>query len=418
MKLNRLLVLLLLAVLLLPSAALADGSDDARFAGKDWDTVVSEFMAERRVNPDTVGIAYYNTVTGEEHAINGDRYRFAASVYKLPLNMYYADQVTRGEMSMDDMIYGRTYADMQRLSLENSSNDVSEVLRSRFGTREDYFKAIAYLLSDDPDALCEDKTYVMAGYTNNFTPNLLLHALKLLYAEPDRFPVVLEHMGNAQQEEYFCMTERRFKIAHKYGCFLENGTYTVNDCGVIYTDDPILLVLLTDHANAAITFMADFTTLMCDYAQYTRSVRLADEAEADARLAEAERLAAEARAKAEAEAAAKRAAEAEAEALAKAEAEAAALARLERSAATEAAIRKITIPLPWTPGETGWRLLSAAGLAAGLALICAPIFGRKPKPAAAAAAPAEPASPSENAEPASESASAEAEGTEEAGAGV
>ena len=412
MKLKRLIALLILAILLLPAAAMADGDGDARFAGKDWDTVVAEFIAARNVNPNTVGIAYYNTVTGEEHAFNGDTYRYAASVYKLPLNMYYAEQVYLGEMSMDDVIYGWTYERMQQLSLENSSNDVSEILRSRLGTREAYFKDIAHLLSDDPDALIEDKAYLMAGYTNNFTPNQVLHALKLLAAEPERFPNVLEHMGNAQQEEYFCMTERRFKIAHKYGCFLENGTYAVNDCGVIYTDDPILLVFLSDHANQAVTFMADLCTLMCDYAQYTRAVRLANEAAAEADAAEAERLAAEARAKAEAEAEAKRAAEAAEAARLAAEAEAAAQARQAEAAATEAAVRQLTVSLPWTPGETGWRLLSAAGLAAGLALIGAPIFGRKPKKAAAAAAPCA-AAPCAADKPAETE-----EETEEAGAGV
>ena len=367
---------LALALLLAPAAALAAAQDAPeaetpiphaeRFAGRDWDAVMEEFLAQHGASPARLGAAYYNTVTGEEHLLNGDVYRYAASVYKLPLNMLYGERVYRGEMSMDDVISGWPYRDMQRLSLEKSSNDISALLCNHLGTRQQYCEAIAPLLADDPDSLGEE--YLFKCYVNELTPAQILHALKLLYAAPERYPDVLEHMSAAQQDEYFCMTERRYRVAHKYGCLIseEDESVTVNDCGVVWTDDPILLVMFTDSLPGAFTLLGDYCTLMCDYTEYTRAVRLRDEAKAEAEAAEAERerAAAEAAARAEADAERTRAALA-----AKAEAEAAEKERARIEAENA----------PWTPDDAGRRLLSCAGAAAALSLIAAPIFRREPK---------------------------------------
>lgn len=368
-----------LALLWLVPAAAAEGgrtSPDAegeplpyadRFDGKDWDAVMEEFLTQHGANTARLGLAYYNTVTGEEHEINGDVYRYAASVYKLPLNMLYAERVCKGEIQMDDVIGGWTYAEAQRLSLENSSNEISAMLSSHLGTRQQYCEALAPLLADDPDTLGEE--YLFKCYVNQLTPTQILHALKLLYADPDRYPNVLDHMLKAQQREYFCMTERRYPIAHKYGClFGEDGATTVNDCGIVYTDDPILLVMFTGNLPGAFTLMADYCTLMCDYTQYTRAVRLRDEAAAAQAAEEAEQARLEAEAKA-----VEAAREAEAE---RARLDAEARAAEARAAEGERA-RLEAANAPLKPDAAGRRFLIAAGAAAALSLIAAPIFWRR-----------------------------------------
>ena len=375
MIVKRIAALVLALLLLAPAAAYAAEADEPipdedRFGGKDWDAVVEEFLSRRGVNTSRIGIAYYNTVTGEEHFLNGDVYRYAASVYKLPLNMIYAERVYNGEMDMDEPISGLPYRDMQRLSLELSSNSISELLCTHLGTRQQYCEAMAAMLADDPADLGED--FIFRCYTNDLTPAQLLYALKKLYAAPDRYPDVLEHMLVAQQDEYFCMTERRYRIAHKYGCLIseEDGSVTVNDCGIVYTDDPFLLVMFTGSLPGAFTLMADFCTLMCDYTQYTRAVRL----RAEAAAAEAEAAGEQARlaqAAAEAEAAAA-AAEQERARLEAEAAQAAAEAEKERAGCEAEAA-------PWVPDAAGDRFLKAAGASLLLCLIAAPIFWRAPE---------------------------------------
>ena len=188
MNIRRMIVLLLFCALLLPGAALAAGDDpipgEDRFGGKDWDTVMEEFLAANNVKSDRVGIAYYNTVTGEEHFINGERYRFAASVYKLPLNMYYGERIYLGKMTMEDTINGWPYETIQKLSIEESNNELSEMLQKSIGSWDAYKAEIVHLIADDPSEI--DIKETAPPWHSVFTPRQILHALKLLYADPDR----------------------------------------------------------------------------------------------------------------------------------------------------------------------------------------------------------------------------------------
>ena len=78
-------------------------ADDPRFLDRSWEEIIDDFLTEHHLEPDSVGLAYYNTVTGETHIHNGDMPFHAASLYKLPLNMYYAERIYLGEMSMDEL---------------------------------------------------------------------------------------------------------------------------------------------------------------------------------------------------------------------------------------------------------------------------------------------------------------------------
>lgn len=363
----------LAALLLLPAvpvsaAAEAEIPDAERFSGKDWQEIAEEFFAERSVSLDTVGVAYCNTVTGEEHTINGGRYRFAASVYKLPLNMYYAEKVYLGEMAADARIGGVAYDYIQKMSLEYSNNELSELLRENLGSFPEYKDAIAHLLAADRADM--EPGYTEYIYDSAFTPEQILYALKLLYAAPERYPDVLEHMKNAQPHDYFAQDEQRYPIAHKYGANFELNFGAVNDCGVVYTEEPFLLVMLTEHMNGGTGTLSAFCTLMCDYTQHAHAVR-------------------------EAEAAAQAAAEAEAARLAAEEAE---RARAAEEAAAAAALSEAAVPEPTSPPEPAPEAAPAPetalryvlwGAAAALALLLlASLIFLKRKPAKWIAAPA------------------------------
>ena len=239
-----------------------------RFEGKDWEDVISEFFDRWGIYEGDVAIGYYNTVTGEEHYINGDKYMHAASLYKVPLNMYYAEKVSSGEMSMDDLIYGISYEHIQTYSIQYSSNELSELLENNIGTYQEYKAAIAPYLCDDPEAL----TYPYYSM-NYFTAAQFTYALKKLYAAPERYPNVLELMKLATPDKFFAMGEDRFVIAQKYGYYMDEGLGTLNDAAIIYTDEPIVLVLMSDFMSGGPYAMTDLCTRMCDYTQYGHQKR-------------------------------------------------------------------------------------------------------------------------------------------------
>ncbi|MBR1456913.1 MAG: hypothetical protein IJ594_07110 [Oscillospiraceae bacterium] len=297
-------VLCLLLALPVPALA-ADGSGtdlDALYKDKSWDEVIDEFLARYNTNPNNITLGYYNTVTGEEHYLNADQYMVTGSMYKVPLNMAFAEKVANGEMEWDTKIGTLTLAQIRDETIIYSNNDLARTLWTKLSNNGGYHlyrEIIAPLMGEDAETV--DQKY----YENNFfTPRQMIYCLKLLYDNPDRFPTIVETMQKAEPSKYFKLRERRFDIAHKYGYLVTDYHLYINDCGIAFTDDPILLVIFTDNVDKVYSVITEYCTLMCDYAQYHTAERLAAEkaeAEAEAALAEAQ-AAAEAEAQAAAEA--------------------------------------------------------------------------------------------------------------------
>ena len=270
-------------------------SDEERFAGKTWDQVVEEFLQSWGTEEKKVGIGYYNTVTGEEHYVNPDQYMVSASMYKVPLNMVFLDRVSSGEMDWDTTISGYPYEQALEQTIVHSDNNIAvNMVRWVLGNGrwQEGRRALAPYCGLDPETV--DYKFL----ENNFsTPRQMISCLRLLYENQDRFPRIIETMQRAEPTEYFKRRERRFNIAHKYGFLQEEYHLYMNDCGIAFTDEPILMVLFTDNVVHAYDVLTEFCTLMCDYAQYHHVLRLEEEAaEAERQRQEAERLEAERRA--------------------------------------------------------------------------------------------------------------------------
>ena len=285
------LVLCLLPALF-PSARAAH--DDAAFEGRTWEDAVAALMEEYGVDPDRVAMGYCNTVTGETHYHRGGAYMVTASMYKVPLNMVFAERVSKGEMSWDTKISGLPYSTLLEWTILNSDNDAAKKLWIRLGGYQKYRQLIC------PYMGVEIKTVDKMFWKNNyFTPEQMIHCLTLLHSDPERFPKIEETMKRAEPERWFNAHKQDYEIAHKYGYYAEKNHLYVNDCAICYTDDPICIVLFTDSIGSrATSFMADYCTLMCDYAQYHTKLRLTEEAKehAEERLAEAVSVLEEARA--------------------------------------------------------------------------------------------------------------------------
>ena len=258
-------VLCLLAALL-PSAGAAD---DERFAGKTWEQVTTAFLSEYGAfDQGTFGIGYYNTVTGEEEYINPDEYITVGSVYKVPLNMLYAEKISRGEMDLQSPVYGIAYETLMRGAIIDSNNDYAKLLWDNLGGYNLYRQKIAPYMGEDPD------TVSWKFYENNFfTPRQMLTCLRTLYDNPERFPYIVDTMKEAEPNNYFRRDEHRYSIAHKYGYNSESYHYYVADSGIFYTQDPFLLVVFTDNTPAAYDVIAQYAVLMCDYTEYQTAAR-------------------------------------------------------------------------------------------------------------------------------------------------
>ncbi len=286
---------------MVPMAA-ADNDDasygDEFYAGKTWDDVAVALFEKYDVDPDRISLGYYNTVTGEEHFHNPDKYMVAGSMFKVPLNMLFTEKISKGEMDWDDNVGPYKYSELLKGSIIHSDNEYAKVLWKEAGTWLDnsnsvyhrYRELICPYMGEDP-ATVDPKFY-----ENNFiTARQMTECIKTLFAEPDRFPKLMETMQQAEPKNYFKLKEKRFDIGHKYGFLLDGQRLYMCDCGFAFTDDPIVMVMFTDGVNKAYDVMADYAVMMCDYTQYNTAKRLENE------KIEAAKAEAEAKAQAEAE---------------------------------------------------------------------------------------------------------------------
>ena len=244
-----------------------------------WEDLIARLLAKYEVEEDGVGIGYYNSRTGEEHYINADRYMVSASMFKVPLNMIFADRVSSGEMTMDTGIYGSPYRWYQYKTIVESDNDRSVDLMNVLGGYRAFKQAQIPYLGNDPEADLGWNYQI----ENFYNPRQFIHMLRSLLSEPERFPGILENMLQATPYSYLHQYERRYPIAQKYG-FVEQaeenrGYHTyINACGIVFTEHPFCLVIFTDNVLKAYDLMAELCTVMCDYTNL--SVLRADEADA------------------------------------------------------------------------------------------------------------------------------------------
>ena len=265
--------------------------DDSRFEGKTWEEVVAQYMEEHDLTEDKIALGYRNLVTGEEHYINADQYNVAASLYKVPLNMVFTERISKGEMTFDDKVKGVVYSKLMQGSIVESNNEFSDYLRAELGGYPDYRRTFCPYIGEDADTV--DAKY----YENNFfTARQIITCLNTLYqGGEDRFPKVIEYMKDAEPNNYFNAFDQDYVIAHKYG-YLETGnTLQINDSGIVYTNDPIAIVMFTNGIKRPYTCLSNYATLMAEYTQYHTAIRIEQEeqkaAEEAARLAEEEAIA-------------------------------------------------------------------------------------------------------------------------------
>lgn len=287
-KLIALLGALCLLLALLPFAAAEETKEegDERFEGKTWEEITADFVAECGADESSVSIGYYNTVTDEEHYYAGDHYRDAGSMYKVPLNMIFCERIAAGELDWDDNIRGYTYKYLLHSTIVDSNNENAKQLWLEAGRGQErpypfYRRTIAPYMGVDPDNV-DDKYYE----NNFFTAEQMIHCLKTLYDNPDRFPGIVDEMKVAERSRFFLQHEQSAEVAHKYGLnYINDGnTLVLNDCGIIYTEDPFCLVVFTEaNGNASFNqfaFLPNYCALMIDYTEYRTKQRIEEEEQA------------------------------------------------------------------------------------------------------------------------------------------
>jgi hypothetical protein len=89
-----------------------------------------------------------------------------------------------------------------------------------------------------------------------------------LFQEPDRFPGIIDRLKNAQPGHYFRMSLEKtgVEVAQKYGNYHdEDGNDWNHTAGIVFTDWPFLLTVMTRYGGISENIIADLAELFYDY---------------------------------------------------------------------------------------------------------------------------------------------------------
>lgn len=255
-------VLVILAALLtLALPALAEGeSEEPAIAA-----ALVDYIQSKGINGSNISIAYYNTVSGEEYLWNGDEYFTAASIYKLPLNMYYYEMEAAGEISPDALFGGYRLSFCHQQSLQYSNNELSEAMISGLGTYWQYKTCIAKYGG------IPEESFPAAYYASNIlNTRFILNTLKILYDGQDGvFAQAVQYLKDAHPGRWFetGVSDSECTIAQKYG-WLSTESYTyVHTAGIVYADEPFLLAVFTRGVGNAERVLGEVARICYDYTQ-------------------------------------------------------------------------------------------------------------------------------------------------------
>ena len=204
------------------------------------DSRIQEIITAYNLTEDNIAVSYQNTVTGESYAYNDTTYLFAASTYKLPLNMYYYMMINAGEISTSANVGGYILSEAQRLSILLSDNDSSMAMQHVLGDYS-YYKNL--MLQTFGDSYFSDISNADPNtYLDNYYPSgFLLNVLQYLYANMDDFSEMLSYMCSDDQNNAVYNTVRdQVTVYQKQG-------WTSSDNAVaeiVMTDQPYLAAII------------------------------------------------------------------------------------------------------------------------------------------------------------------------------
>ncbi len=301
---KQILAALLCAALLCAFAprACADGAAEASGGMLDeaaLTEMVEDFLAERGIPAERIGIGFCYLETGDEYFYNPDAWFYPASMYKVPLMMLVADRVSRGELTQDSKIDGMPVWQVEEYILTYSNNDWAHNVRNYLGG-DAVWRAETMGLADLPTEYY-DSDFIEYGF---FSPRYMTKVFETLYYNQDRFPNVNDCLLNAMPANYFHLANELYNtpIAQKYGSYCDDwGKNWNGTAGIIYTEHPFVLNVMTLNVPEYEWVIGHFALLFRDYVlsleedlpDYQAEQAKLEEERLAAEQAEAERRAAE-----------------------------------------------------------------------------------------------------------------------------
>ena len=258
------LCLLLVFALLLPCAGTSAEAYvyhyDADFSKESIGEVFTRYLTERRLGNGSIAMGWYDLESGEEWYFGGDTFMEGASTYKLPLSMVYADKIAAGELTEDGKVAHYVLRDALEVMLVNSNNAAGRVLCRELHVSQVEYRALLAQYCGLDESELPDRYY----HSNAYSPRFLIGTLHTLYDNSEKYDLLLGFLKRARPAQYFSLYRGDIEVAHKYG----SDVGYVCDSGIIYTERPFLLCVMTYGLGGAQIILGEIARIAMDYAEY------------------------------------------------------------------------------------------------------------------------------------------------------
>lgn len=176
--------------------------------------------------------------------------------------MYFYELEAAGEIASDEPIYGVPLDYCHEQSLVYSNNELSQNMIDWIGSYRQ-FKDIAFGYTGLDDSLRDAEYYACGG----FSARMMVGMLQTLWDDPETFGQEIEYLKEANPGEYLESGECGLEIAQKYGYEHYDGILNICIAGIVYTDEPFLITVLTRGVGWAEVLMGELCDAFAEYEQ-------------------------------------------------------------------------------------------------------------------------------------------------------
>ncbi len=219
-------------------------------------------------------IRYFDLTGNDGFGINDNEEVYAASTIKVPINMYFWDEVSKGGIDPDiEMEYIESYyeggtgiiqsqpvgtkyslRELSRLSIEYSDNIATNMLIGALG----WENILAYRQS-----MIDYKEIPAENYSTAFDMSIYLENLWKNSQTSGNWNELLTYMENTIfNDRINSMLPDNVLVAHKIG----NWETARNDVGIVFSDKPYILCIMSkDTSDASDMTMGEISKMVYDY---------------------------------------------------------------------------------------------------------------------------------------------------------
>ena len=239
----------------------------------------------------SISVAFWYPASDETWLYNPDEWMYGVNWSKLPVSMYFAEQLANGKLSNDSVITGIQLEYALQTVLENSSGPSFYSMVSHLGgnTVSNCAELVPKYAGLPEDYYTDD--FYQRSY---YTARIMMEVTKTLYQGGDeRFPKVLEYMKASQPWDMFNRDDwirNDLHTSQTHAASWGDGAGDYLHCtGVIYTNNPFVLTVMMKNISD-LDIMGGIAHHFCVLAQSMgyrqEDVRKAKETAAAEKLAE------------------------------------------------------------------------------------------------------------------------------------